>query len=863
MRDMQPHTSARDGVQRLLFWLRRATGLPLWVLILGLIWIPAATHAAAAVSAADGATADKPVGILDVLARADDDQQRVDWARHLLSAPDPVGPLSATLDDIARPVNAKLNNSTALQLRDLSVMRLESLARHWAFDNRRFEQWEAQSGQLFAPYSNSALQLAQRRAAWTAARAEGKLDVLPPALRDHVDDVLAQLDATEADLSARLTRQFELKRRASELKTRIQAGGNDVAAAIDDIDRRLMQTEAPPLWQGLGRDDLVAATGSFDRGLDIEEQFALDYHAAGNGNQLALRVVQVLLLPLILWLVMRSRSAARSAPGLAADTAAPVSNTAGTAADPRPAHQTSTSRRITRALRRPFSTWLLLSMLAVLILEPDAPQLIQEFALLIALVPVLRLLPAGTLRPLGVWPYVAIALYAVDRLSVVIVTEGMLYRLFLLTLNVLALVLTLLLLRHTATSAALDRSALRRAIHATGWLVLVVLIVALGCNVFGNVSLAEMLTSGVIDSGYMALMLYAGVSACLGLLRALLSQPELVNRRFLRRYGVVLERGVKRLLMLAALAGWLLYTVDRFRMLRPLRAAATAVMDVGIEVGEVSIQLGDVLVFVFSAWLAVWAARVVQRLLRDELPGHAGLPRGVGNSIASLSYYGVLLLGLLVALSAAGFKVSQLTLVFGALGVGIGFGLQSVVNNFVSGLVLMFERPIQPGDVVDAAGTSGSIREIGLRATTIRTFDGADVIVPNGVLLSGNLTNWTLFDRSRRIEIVVGVAYGSDPAKVLTVLGNVARETPGVAQQPEPVVLMTGYGDDALNFVVRVWTLDLSALGTLRGELLARMLAALDAAEISIPYRQVDVHVRSVPEQPDATTHGGTFSPGT
>ena len=174
-------------------------------------------------------------------------------------------------------------------------------------------------------------------------------------------------------------------------------------------------------------------------------------------------------------------------------------------------------------------------MLAVLILEPDAPQLIQEFALLIALVPVLRLLPAGTLRPLGVWPYVAIALYAVDRLSVVIVTEGMLYRLSLLTLNVLALVLTLLLLRHTATSAALDRSALRRAIHATGWLVLVVLIVALGCNVFGNVSLAEMLTSGVIDSGYMALMLYAGVSACLGLLRALLSQPELVNRRFLRR----------------------------------------------------------------------------------------------------------------------------------------------------------------------------------------------------------------------------------------------------------------------------------------------------------------------------------------
>ncbi|MDQ2184340.1 mechanosensitive ion channel [Alcaligenaceae bacterium A4P071] len=857
---MQSHTSAHDGVQRLLIWLRRA----IWVLI----WVPAWAHAAAAVSAAGVAAADKPVAILDVLARADDDQQRVDWARHLLSAPDPVGPLSATLDDIARPVNAKLNNSMVLQLRDLSVLRLESLARHWAFDDRRFEQWEVQAGQLFAPYADSALQLAQRRAAWTAARAEGKLDVLPPALRDHVDDVLAQLDATEADLSARLTRQFDLKRRASELKTRIQAGGNDVAAAIDDIDRRLMQTDAPPLWQGLGRADSVSAMGSFDRGLDIEEQFAIDYHAAGNGNQLALRVVQLLLLPLILWLFLRSRSASASPERSAASsTASPTARTAasptGRPAGDRAVDQAATSRRITRALRRPFSTWLLLSMLAVLVLEPDAPQLILEFALLIALVPVLRLLPAGTLRPLGVWPYVAIALYAVDRLSVVMVGEGGLYRLFLLTLNALALVLTVLLLRHTAASATLDRSAVRRAIHATGWIVLGVLIAALGANIFGNVSLAEMLTRGVIDSGYMALMLYASVAACLGLLRALLCQPELINRRFVRRYSAVLERAVKRLLMLGALAGWLLYTVDRFRMLRPLRTAATAVMDVGIAVGEVSIQLGDVLVFVFSAWLAVWAARVVQRLLRDELPGHAGLPRGVGNSIASLSYYGVLLLGLLVALSAAGFKVSQLTLVFGALGVGIGFGLQSVVNNFVSGLVLMFERPIQPGDVVDAAGTSGSVREIGLRATTIRTFDGADVIVPNGVLLSGNLTNWTMFDRSRRIEILVGVAYGSDPATVLTVLGNVARATPGVAEQPEPVVLMTGYGDDALNFVVRVWTLDLSALGTLRGELLARMLAALDAAGISIPYRQVDVHVRSVPKPPDATAGEGMFNPGT
>jgi small-conductance mechanosensitive channel len=186
------------------------------------------------------------------------------------------------------------------------------------------------------------------------------------------------------------------------------------------------------------------------------------------------------------------------------------------------------------------------------------------------------------------------------------------------------------------------------------------------------------------------------------------------------------------------------------------------------------------------------------------------LPRGVGNSIASLSYYGVLLLGILFALSAAGFKVSQLMFIFGALGVGIGFGLQNVVNNFVSGVVLMFERPIQPGDVIDAAGVSGTVREISLRATTIRTFEGADSVVPNGLLLSGNLTNWTMYDRSRRFEITINVAYGTDPALVIAILNATASATTGVAPEPAPVVLLTDGGDNGINFAVRVWTVSVT-----------------------------------------------------
>jgi small-conductance mechanosensitive channel len=759
-----------------------------------------------------------PIAVQDILARASEEQQQVEFARQLLAGPQPFERLRQALDQIAGPVDAKQRNASGAVLRGLPIMQLESLARHWEFDSRRFARWDADARHAFAPYEETAMQLAQRRLAWSATRAAGLLDGLPPAMSERVDTMLAQIDTCEAALGVALEREFALSERANALKARIRAGQSDVAAAIDDIDQRLLRVDVPPLWQSLNlNSNPQTAVDAMQRDLEIESQFARDYNAAGNANQQVLRGVQLLLLPLIIWLVVRSRHGAAAA---------------GTAVS---------------ALQRPFSAWLLLAMLSVLVFEPDAPLLVQEIVLVLALVPVLRLLPSNTAAWLGVPPYIAVGLYALDRFGVAAVADAGIYRLFLLALNLLALGLTMWMLRRQPPLPAGGGQALQWPRRLLDWLVLVMLAVAAICNVAGNVSLAETLTSGVIDSGYMALMLYAGVAVCQGLLRVILSQPQLAGRQLVHRQGPVLQAVFDRLLVLGALIGWLLYSLHRFRLLRPLQGASTTLLGAGIDVGEVSVHVGDVLVFLFASWLAVWIAGAVRRLLREELPSHGTLPRGVGNSIASLSYYGLLILGLLVALSAAGFKVSQLMLVFGALGVGIGFGLQNVVNNFVSGVVLMFERPVQPGDVVDAAGISGTVREIRLRATTIRTFDGADAVVPNGLLLSGNLTNWTMFDRSRRFEVTVGVAYGAEPAQVIAILTATASATPGVVADPPLVVLMTGYGESALNFVIRAWTTDVSHWMQVRGELLQRVLSALQAAGIAIPYTQIDVNLRNLP----------------
>lgn len=760
------------------------------------------------------------IAISDIVTRAKEEEQFLDRTRQLLATSDPVAHLRESLDDIARTVTVKRHITTGMLLRELPVMRLESLARHWEFDARRFQRWELRSKDALAPFSDSAILLAQHRAAWAATRAAGSLDRLPLVMAAHIDTMMTQIDTTEAALGTALARQYALAKSAAELKAQIRAGQHDVEVAIEDLDLRLLAIEAPPLWRAaVTGADTKATLAAMHYGLQIEEQFARDYHTARTGNQQALRVVQLLLLPLVLWLFLRSRreEGQRLAPG---DT--------------------------TRALHRPVSVWLLLSMLAVVVLEPDAPLLVHEVALLVAVVPVIRLLPAGTLRSLGIWPYIAIGLYGLERLCVAAITDSGWYRWLLLVLGMLAMGLTVRMLRdHRFVAVSSARPELGRAMHALAWTVLAILLTAIGANLIGNVSLAEMLTSGVIDSGYTALLLYAGVNACQGIVRALLYQPELTQQRFLRQHRAVIQRLSMQLIIISAALGWLFYSADRFRLQRPLRYAGSAVMGLGIDVGEVSLNLGDVTVFCFASWIAVVLAKGVRSLLREELPGHTALPRGVGNSIASLSYYGVLALGLLVALSAAGFKLSQFALVFGALGVGIGFGLQNVVNNFVSGLVLMFERPIQPGDIVDAAGASGTVRDIRLRSTTIRTFDGADVVVPNGLLLSGNLINWTMHDHHRRIEVSIDTAHGTDPARVLPILAAAADATPGVAQNPAPALLMTAIDERALNFSVRVWTHDINNWLTVRSDLLSKILAGLHASGIKIPYPQLDVHLHN------------------
>jgi small-conductance mechanosensitive channel len=345
-----------------------------------------------------------------------------------------------------------------------------------------------------------------------------------------------------------------------------------------------------------------------------------------------------------------------------------------------------------------------------------------------------------------------------------------------------------------------------------------------------------------------------------------------------RRMGIAPDHSdtvratVFRMISFFAVVGWAIVVLKEFLLFVPLLEAIRRVLDWSVTIGNFSIDPGDLLVFGFIIWLSLKIAAFVQFILNVDLMPRLDLPRGVPQTISRLTSYVVIAVGAVIASAAAGFDISRVTIIIGALGVGIGFGLQNIVNNFVSGLILLFERPIRVGDTLDLDNTGGVVDKIGMRATTVSTWDGAEIIVPNANLISGNVTNWTLNHDRRRMVIPVGVAYGTDPEKAAQLIVDVANDNKDVDARPKPTCLFVGFGDSSLDFQLRAWTAE-SAFMRTASDLRFAIVRTLAEAGIVIPFPQRDLHLRTpdpeaaswteLQKQPEMPDQAGADGPAT
>lgn len=267
----------------------------------------------------------------------------------------------------------------------------------------------------------------------------------------------------------------------------------------------------------------------------------------------------------------------------------------------------------------------------------------------------------------------------------------------------------------------------------------------------------------------------------------------------------------------------------------------------GFSVGGVQISFGRLLLAVIVFVLLLMATRVVQRWFDGKVLARTQLDAGVKNSVrAGLGYIGFFVAAL-VGISWAGFNLSNIAIIAGALSVGIGFGLQNIVNNFVSGIIMLVERPIKVGDIIQVAGTEGFVRKINVRATELETFERLTVIIPNSEVINTSVGNWMHTDRIRRVNIKIGVAYGSDIEQVREILLACIGDDERIASHPAPFVYFTDFGASSLDFELRFFLRDLSDILAVETDTRFAIDRLFKENGIEIPFPQRDLHVRSAP----------------
>ena len=675
---------------------------------------------------------------------------------------------------------------------------------------RRLNRWSADAAVLAGRVEGPLDTVGRIRNRWVATR-EGSWDGLPAALREQVTGMLRLTDSVGGEVRPVRDRILSTQGEGARLAIELDARIDEVGAAQDRTRRQLLRQDSRPLWSAFRPREVAVppdtTVGEAPDRFDVTLQYLSDHF-----GRVQLHLALFALAVLAFWRMGRQR-----------DTWATAEFAI---------HWPS------NLLAHPVAAGLVLVLVFMRVLYPGAPQSVYGLGFLLMLPGLVTLLRSLLDRPYRVPAYSLVGLYAVRALSIALDWPVGAARIILLVLAAAGGATMVWLARVAARQRGWWRNG--RLLADAGAVLLGVAVVA---NVLGYVVLADLLVSATLTTALVALALIALADVLLGAVLVGLFATPIGQLQVIRRNRDAVTRRLRGLVHLAAVLGWVSVALRQFRMLRPVRDALATFLGAPLTVGSLVFTVGEVLIFLVTLVASVYIARGLRAVLRYDVL--ARMERGVPEAASSIAYYLTLALGVLFAAGAAGIDVGRLAIIAGALGVGIGFGLQTIVASFIAGLILLFERPIKPGDTVEIEGLVGVVQAIGMRASTVRTFQGADVIVPNQDLIAGRVINWTLSDRTRRADVPVGVAYGTNPSKVLTILRDVVTAHPRVLPRPAPAVLFMKYGESSLDFEVRFWS-GFDEWMEVRSEVLVTIYETFATHGIEIPFPQRDLHIRSV-----------------
>jgi len=775
-----------------------------------------------------------PIPLERIPRRLETDLERVHRASEILARDTAVAADIRGLEETLGAIDAILDNLDSLSVERLPVTALRDYHEALERERRRLGTAGDELGGRFAELDGMRQALARASEEWRLTRESLATDTLAAAgALDGIERLSRSLDSLRDQLRTRIGELLERGEELAIAEGRLDAAIGRVERAQASVRRRLLVRDAEPLWD-------LGALASSGRPLlgDVAAYTTRDARAFWQSVDAGRHrfAVHLLIFLGILLVLTTLRVRVREWPD-----------------EP----GTETARFV---LGRPLAASFLVALIAVRWVYPHGSMLVFDAAFLLSAIAVLRLVPDGAPPLLRRSVYLLVPLAAFTRVAgALLPPPGLARRVAFLAAAVAAILLLLAIRQRFAERAREGRRGVWQKLgRSVAGLALILAGASALLNVAGWADLAALLIVGTVSSVYFAVVLGIGAMVVEGGVRAALNGPLARRSATLVAARDAITRVSVGVIRLAAVLLWAQASLAAFGLDRALLSRIRAVLTHEFSIGAVSLSLGRVLLFGFLIWLAVRLGRILKRLLRDDVFPRFDMSPGRADAYATLAQWATLLAGLLFAAASAGLGGSQLAVVAGALSVGIGFGLQNIVNNFVSGFILIFEQPIKAGDKIEIRGINllGEVKRIGIRSSTIRTFDGADVIVPNSNVIQSEVVNWTLSDPTRRVQLDVGVAYGTPPEEVIRLLESVAQSEPGVLPNPEPYALFTGFGESSLDFRLMAWSATFEESIRLKSQLAVATEKALRDAGFEIPFPQRDLHLRSVDGRAGATLRG-------
>ena len=681
------------------------------------------------------------------------------------------------LPALLREIDARLSEGPKVLGAGPSLESVRELAEAWHKLNEKLSAWTRDLTRRAAQRDEQIVKLGQIAKTWEATSKLAQSSGAQREVLQRVAGIIEKAKQTGETVQKQRSKLWTLQKRVADQDAQMAAALAAVEQARSEAVNRLFAPDSAPIWRvevrlGTGR-ELVEETL-------LKQTAALQAYASRESVKFVLNAILFGLLFLaIRWACRRVQPWAEEEPG---------------------------RQHAVVIFELPIATAAALSLVAGGWIHAQAPPLFWALWGAAALVPailILRRLVEPHLFPVL---NALMVFYFIDQLRTIAASLPVLSRLLFLGEMGGGILFSAWLLMPTRASADGAIHGRSKTIRVGARLAISFFLAASLANALGYVSLANLLGNAVLRSCYLAVILYAAIGISEGLIMGAFSVRPLTELGMVNRHRIILWHRLRWMIKAGVLILWALSTLEMFSVRSSVLDAVHGILTASLAIGSLKVSLGDVFGFGLTVWAAFLISRFLRFVLDEDVYPRINLSRGLPYAISTLLHYTVLVIGFFMATAALGIDMTRFTILAGAFGVGLGFGLQNILNNFVSGLILLFERPVKVGDVVQMDAATGVVDRIGIRASIIRTGNGSEFIVPNGKLISDQVINWTLSNRQRGIDIPIVVAYGTDPCRVIELLKAIATKHPRVTSNPAPKAVMVGFGANGLEFQLQAWT---------------------------------------------------------